>query len=763
MKKRWVLNADPTGEHCPSCWDLSGQVHTDETWRAAQLYPKCRRLFCGDRCRCHFEDVPDSTPDQGDLAAARLLPPLGQDDGRDHDTARLAPDQAKEAHVDPQEQRIQLEITGEANALHEFEIMAITAGVGNGWTFTEEVLRASLSLWQGVETFVDHGAITQGRSVRDLAGVCTAPTWSEEQKGIKLNLRPTGPSAALLRELAKEVLSDQSQKPRVGFSADVIFTADTARKVKTILRVLSLDLVFNPARGGQFLRALNAAGYDHSPAYQADARRENNMADPISTTPPVGSAGSETLQQMRTLLDVHTEQQQLADQAAQAQAVQAQMCQYLLQTGLAASRLPLASQDYVKAQFAGKVFQPAELTAAIEAQRTLAAALTAGAVVQGPGRVSGMLTTSDQLQAAVDDLLGAPRDEAMKPAKVARLSGIRELYHTLTGDFDLHGGYHADRVQLATTADFAGLVKNALNKIILERWAQMGRAGYDWWKKIVVVEHMTTLNTVTGILVGTVGSLPTVAEGAEYTELAVGDSPETASFTKYGGYIPLTLELIDRDDHRKLAAYPRELASAGMRKISALVAAVFTSNAGAGPTMADTGALFNSTAVTTAGGHKNLLTTALAAAEWDVVQTAVYNQPMHIKGATGYYGTGDKMGINPRYLVVPRALELTAKEIIYPTLKNAANIYSENQQRGAPGDVVVVPDWTDANDWAAVVDPELVPGIVVAERFGIMPEIFIAGDGLSPAVFMNDEHRIKTRQFVAVLVQDFRPLHKSNV
>jgi hypothetical protein len=44
-----------------------------------------------------------------------------------------------------------------------------------------------------------------------------------------------------------------------------------------------------------------------------------------------------------------------------------------------------------------------------------------------------------------------------------------------------------------------------------------------------------------------------------------------------------------------------------------------------------------------------------------------------------------------------------------------------------------------------------------------MPEIFIAGDELSPAVFMNDEHRIKVRHFVAVLVQDFRPLHKSNV
>jgi hypothetical protein len=77
--------------------------------------------------------------------------------------------------------------------------------------------------------------------------------------------------------------------------------------------------------------------------------------------------------------------------------------------------------------------------------------------------------------------------------------------------------------------------------------------------------------------------------------------------------------------------------------------------------------------------------------------------------------------------------------------------------------VISCPLWTDANNWAAVVDPALVPGIVVCERFGIMPEVFIAGSELSPAVFMNDEHRIKVRHFVAVLVQDFRPLHKSNV
>ena len=53
----------------------------------------------------------------------------------------------------------------------------------------------------------------------------------------------------------------------------------------------------------------------------------------------------------------------------------------------------------------------------------------------------------------------------------------------LTGDYDYHGGYHGDRVQLATTADFTGLVKNALNKMVVTHWRNLGRAGYDWWEK----------------------------------------------------------------------------------------------------------------------------------------------------------------------------------------------------------------------------------------------------------------------------------------
>jgi len=416
----------------------------------------------------------------------------------------------------------------------------------------------------------------------------------------------------------------------------------------------------------------------------------------------------------------------------------------------------------VRKQMQGRVFAASELQQAIDEARELVSSLSGSVAVAGPA-IHSVFSSEDQLQAAVDDLFGVPRDRDKQGLKAARLSGIRELYLMLTGDDELHGGYYPSRARLATTADFTGLVKNALNKIVANQWSELGRAGYDWWQRVTVQEQFASINDVTGTLMGTVGTLPSVAEGAEYTELAIGDSPETASFTKYGGYIPLTLELIDRDETRKLRAYPRELANAGLRRLSGLVAAIFTANSGVGPTMADGGALFNNTAVTTAGGHANLLTTALSGAEWEVISAAVYNQPMLLKNAAGLYGSGPKQAINPKYLLVSRALELTAKNILYNPWYAADNRHQANLQQGEPGDVVTVPEWTDPTDWAAACDPRIAPAIYIGTRFGIMPEVFIAGNELSPAVFMNDEHRLKVRHFLAVWVNDFRPLHKSNV
>lgn len=648
-----------------------------------------------------------------------------------------------------------------------FEIYAITAGKGNRWQFSRAVLEKSTALWNGAEVFVDHARLGAARSVRDLGGVLHHAEFDGE--GIKAQLRAVGPSAALVLELGREMLAENDSKPRVGFSADVGFTAD-GENVREILRVYSVDLVFDPARGGAFLRALNSV--ERNLIHAAMGGEGGNMSDVVTTqqdTAPV--AVTPEIQAMRELLDVQKEKTALAAEAQKAMELRAQMCEYLLDSGLAASKLPKPAQDRVRKQFAGKVFEPGELTAAIEDARKLVAELTSGQTVQGLRHVSGaMFNSDDQITAAVEDLFGVERSENLKGVTPHKLTGIRELYLGLTGDLDFYGGADLTRSLFqSTTATFPGLVKNAMNKALMERWNQVGRAGYDWWQKIVAVEHFNDLKQITWLIFGTIASLPSVSEGAEYTELVIGDGAETSTFTKYGGYVGVTLEAIINDDTRKLRAIPRELGAAAIRNVSSLVAAVFTDNSAVGPTMADTGALFNSTAVTTAGGHANLLTTALGTdfTAWDAVAAAVYNQPLLVKNATGIYGTGKKMALEPKYCLVPRALKAQAEALFVPRWSNVVTA-GVIAPKGGPTysgvvEPITVPEWTDATDWAAVVDPALVPGICIGEAFGLAPEIFIAGDQQSPAMFSNDESRMKVRHWIAVGVADFRPLHKSNV
>lgn len=673
-----------------------------------------------------------------------------------------------------QEETYNLQITLQAiPGAHGFEIKAIDAGTGNGYTFAPSVLKRSVPLWDGIEVFLHHDKSTMlGRDVTRLAGYTTQPTWNEDSQAIQCQLTTSGPSGQALYELGQQKLAGAPLN--IGFSGDIMLTHKN-RIVEEITKVNYLDCVHNPARGGAFVRAL----FQTDPNSGGSIMAQNTNQDPEEVgvqqppaTPTTTQAENKDLEAARTMLQAINEKQAREQEETEARKVRQGMCKYLLDAGLAGSRLPEAARQHIRAQFQDesgqvRVFDPSELETAIEGVRTLMADVQASSIISGPGKVRGMFSTEDQLQAAVDDMIGAPREENMKLQKVHRLSGVRELYMMLTGDVDLHGGYFPSRIQLQhTTASFPGLVKNAMNKAVAEHWEALGRAGYAWWESIVHQEDFTSLNEITWLITGTVGSLPIVAEGEEYTELQMGDNAETSSFVKRGGYVGITIETIDRDDTRKLKAAPREIANAGIRNISARVAEIFTDNSGVGPTLADTGALFNATAVTTAGGHANLLTTALGTdyTAWNAVSLAMYNQPMLIANKTGFTGTGPKQAVEPRYCLVPRALKPQSEALFIPRWEaQAQNVAAVSPTWGGRVEPITVPEWTDATDWAAVIDPLIVPGIGLGKRFGLLPEIFVAGDERDPAMFSNDESRIKVRHFLAVGVINWRALHKSNV
>ena len=622
-------------------------------------------------------------------------------------------------------QRTQLAGAAVFSTEHPLEILAISAGSGNGWEFGEGVLRDSLPLWQSCECFIDHS--WSERSVRDLAGVCSDPVWDEARHGICLKLRPTGPQAGLLTALAQEMTPQGAPLPDLGFSADLLFNAE-GPVVTRILRVFSVDLVVHPARGGKFIPVQT----------QLQPPKEEEDMEEVQTSMSQGSAAVVS---------------PAAPAAPELEALRQQMCMTLLESSLVAAHLPQPLEQRLRSQFSGRVFEAPELSTAIQEARQLLSDLSAGTLIQGAGRVSGMVTPEDQITAALHDLLGARRPEGLESVHPARLSGIREFYTRMTGDVDFNGGYFGERAQFAVSANLPGVLKNAMNKLILERWEDLGRSGYRWWEPVVQVEHFNSLQEITGVLVGEVNVLPAVAEGSAYTELAVSDSDETGTWGKYGGYVGLTLEMFERDETHKLRQYPSKLASAALRRISALVGAVFTANSGVGPQMADSNKVFD------AANHKNLGTSALNAAAWEDAGQHIYSQPL----VTASGATAPTQAIDARYLLIPRGLRLTGMQILYPSFSHEMNIFSENMQQGQMGDVITVPEFSDANDWAAVADPRLAPGIILGERFGVLPEIIIADGETNGALFSNDEIRMKVRHWVSVFVADYRPLFKANV
>jgi hypothetical protein len=402
-------------------------------------------------------------------------------------------------------------------------------------------------------------------------------------------------------------------------------------------------------------------------------------------------------------------------------------------------------------RYGRRVFDVADLDADVEALQSAWAASVAatGPQVSGVGArqsVSQVVSEMDRLQAVMDQLCGLrPSSELLQSIKP--VSGIRELYLMLTGDYEFHGEFDAKRVALAnvTCANLTSLVKNAFNKVILDYFNSVDR----WWEAIVSQETFNSIKDLTLITLGGFADLDTVAEGDPYTEKSWSDAEEVVSFVKKGNYVGVTLEMMDKDETRAFRAIPRKLAIAGYRTVSAAIVNLWLANSGVGaywPSSQSTYRCFDAQ-------YANL-GTSLSAANWDAVIQAMYKQAE----AT----SGEYMGIRPAYLVVPIEREKTALTIL-ESAGEPGTADNDTNVRGGSSRVVVCPEMTDANDWLAVADPRVWPAITVGFRFGAVPEVFVADQETVGSMFTNDEMRVKVRCIFAVGVGDNRPLYKMNV
>jgi len=609
----------------------------------------------------------------------------------------------------------------------------------NGWSIPPEVLEAATELFSGRPCLLDHVGLFDYPSLRDLAATvdnaCYLPTSEGGRIEATLRLHDT-PAAALLQSIAESWLADNAaglQVPPIGLSAvlslDMDYSDDEHPVCTQIRKVWSVDAVLHPAAGGRLERFTNSVHFHNPPGVNTMPDQQTASEQPTAANADPLAAILEQMSHISQRIDALT---------------------------------PPARPEPVEGPARPEPVEgpaPTDLAArlsAIEASINATAHPVTNITPTNPSLRFGP-TGLEQVTLALEAMLAGTRP----PNGIPPLTGLRELYNLLSGDFDMTGVFNPDRVYLSnvTSSTMASITANVLNK----RVANMFQTYPRWWEPISTDEDFASLQDVRWITLGGVGELPTVAEGASYTELTWDDNYQSKAFTKKGGYLGLTIEAIDKDDTSRLRAAPRALAQAAWLTIAKAVSAIFTANSGVGPTInvaGTTRALFHT-------DNANLGTTALSFAAYAATRNAMRQQTE--------LSSGERLGAltAPRFLLVPPDLEVTALQILASagepgTADNDINPLAAGDShnallQNARSRVIVVDLWTDTNNWAAVADPQLYPSIGIGYRYGRAPEIFSVASPTAGLMFTNDTMPIKVRFFFAVGPIDHRGLYKHNV
>jgi hypothetical protein len=249
------------------------------------------------------------------------------------------------------------------------------------------------------------------------------------------------------------------------------------------------------------------------------------------------------------------------------------------------------------------------------------------------------------------------------------------------------------------------------------------------------------------------GAAPDLLQTNEHGEFKYGgmtDGKETYSMLTYGRIVGLSRQAIVNDDLRGFDRLMTAFGDSAKRLENRTVYSILTTNAA----LADTGALFNATAVTTAGGHANLLSgggSVLASAGLISARTAMRKQ----KGLQS-----EELNIVPATLIVPAALEQTAYQLtssdFVPATTSAVNEFRRGGRTALEPVVEVLLDANSATAWYLAANPNSVDTIEYcyldgAEGPVIESEVGFEVDGMS----------WKCRLDFAAKAIDFRGLLKS--
>lgn len=576
-------------------------------------------------------------------------------------------------------------------------------------------------------------------------------------------IEPAGAVAIKLREAQARGLAGL-----FGFSIDADGTAKTqlreGRKVRvatSITRVQSVDLIVEPAAGGELIRMVESINHQEGdmlrdkllqtiqskapavyakldPATATDEQIEVAYREALNAREPEGGASPGAAQAGKAGLGGSADEVEARIRMVEARAD--------MRATVAGCNLPDAAKDRIRADFERRErFVEADVTAAIEAERAYLARFAESGKIELGDYDTGARAEDRSVKIAT--MMDAFFDPSHKDH--GAVQSFKEAYIEITGDRRVTGRLdNMDRARMRESVGFrealdSSSFSSVLGDSMTRRMVADYRAPsvYDVWRQLATTTPVGDFRTQERTRFGGYGDLPAVAQGDPYVAVtSPTDEKSSYAVTKRGGIETVTLEMIKNDDVGAIRQIPVKLSRAAKRTLGKFVLDFIRTN----PTIYDTKALFHV-------DHGNLGSAALDATSYAAARLAMLKQ--------AELGSADRLGIGPRNLWVPADLEQAASDLFKRGTNNDATFV----QSLLPN-IIPVWYWTDANDWAVTADYADIPTIEIGFLDGNQePEMFVQDNPSVGSLFSNDKITYKLRHIYGGNVLDYRGMYKAVV
>jgi hypothetical protein len=658
------------------------------------------------------------------------------------------------------------------------------------------VLHAAAPIYEGARVFAltqgqhDDPANPYGKSVRDLAG------WISDVKPNATGLEGTFnilKSSQWLRDMIADAW-DRGKKDIVGLSHDVMARTSVAgasgpKKVEEIVKVDSVDVVYDPIAGGKILRmaaaakagqkeaemlnkllaALKAQRPDLYATIEAKVTDKTVTEDEVTTllasaiTPETASSALVTqvkaaMQDIVAAMKGNGTEEELKKALDETRLIASRLA---LKEALKDSYLPDISIARISRALNDKVCTAEQIQAAIKEEKEYIDKITGSGSVEGGGMVRIGSEEPEKIQAAMDMLFGVEVDERLR--NVTPMRSLRAAYEQITGDHDVTGRVSREGQKIGeqlmsmmrlpaaySSSSFTYVLGNTLYRRMVQDYKAID------FKEDVLISYERNardFRTMESVLVGYFGDLPDVdPETADYVEITMPTDAEISyAVNQKGVILTVTRKVVMNDDIKSVQTLVSRLTRSARRTKAQRVWNKIINNA---TWDGDSKAIFHS-------DHANLGAVTLTNDATGV--TTLYNRLTAMFNQTEQ-DSSKKLALRPLYEWIPIELESIAYGLNSPWPGVAggnphAGRFGANHER-----IITLPLTTDTNDWGLIADKNEVEIMEIAYLNGQKePELFVADNPLVGQMFVADKIQYKMRHEYEVEVIDYRGLDKSVV